>query len=62
MGYDKEEVIGRDFSEFLTDDSRMRFPINFSRFKKMGEVRGVEFEMVKSSGKAILVSFDGNVS
>jgi len=61
LGYAKDEVIGRNFSEFLHQDCRNHFKQNFPRFKAIGEVQGVEFEMVKKDGTTILVSLHGKI-
>lgn len=62
LGYTKEEVIGKSFADFLYPDWRDHFKENFPRFKSIGEVLGVEFEMVKKNGDLILVSFTGKIS
>ncbi len=61
LGYDREEVVGRNFSEFLHPDWQDHFKENFPRFKAVGEVLGVEFEMKKKDGSYILVSFHGKI-
>ena len=62
LGYAREEVIGRNFGEFLAPDWGDHFKQNFPRFKAIGEILGVEFEMVKKDGSRILVSFNGRVA
>lgn len=61
LGYQREEVIGKHFSEFLHPDWRDHFKTNFPRFKAVGEILGIEFEMVKKDGSALLVSFNGKI-
>ncbi len=61
MGYERDEVIGKNFSEFLIPEWKKHFAQNFPRFKAVGEVLGVEFEMVKKDGSIILVSFHGKI-
>jgi PAS domain S-box-containing protein len=61
LGYGREEVIGRNFSEFLLPEWQDHFKTQFPRFKTLGEVMGVEFEMVKKTGETVLVSFTGKV-
>ncbi len=61
LGYGRHEVIGRNFSEFLHPDWKDHFKENFPRFKSVGEVLGVEFEMVKKNRELILVSFHGKI-
>ena len=62
LGYVKEEVIGRNFVDFLHPDGRDNFRENFLRFKEVGEVFGVEFEMVKKNGSLIHALFQGKIS
>lgn len=61
LGYVREEIIGKSFADFLHPDWRDHFRENFPRFKAIGEVLGVEFEMVKKDGTLILVSFNGKI-
>lgn len=62
LGYSLEEVIGKSFSNFLHPDWREHFKEHFPILKRVGEVLGVEFEMVKKDGSFILVSLNGNIS
>jgi PAS domain S-box-containing protein len=61
LGYTKEEVLGRNFSEFIHPDLCEHFQENFPKFKSMGYILGVEFEMIKKDGSQIIVSFDGRI-
>ncbi len=61
LGYSQEEVIGKPFSDFLHPDWKDHFKENFPRFKAIGEILGVEFEMVKKDGSLMLVSFHGTI-
>ncbi|MDR3568501.1 MAG: PAS domain S-box protein [Syntrophobacteraceae bacterium] len=61
LGYTEEEVIGRNFADFLPPDWADHFRENFPRFKAVGEILGVEFEMVKKDGSKMLVSFNGKI-
>lgn len=61
LGYDEDEVLGRNFGEFIHPDWKEHFQDNFPRFKAIGEVLGVEFEMLKKDGSTILVSFHGKI-
>lgn len=62
LGYTQEEVIGNSFADFLLPGWKDHFKENFPRFKAIGEILGVEFEMVKKNGESILVSFTGKIS
>lgn len=61
LGYSQEDVIGRNFSDFLLPDWRDHFKENFPRFNAIGEILGIEFEMVKKDGSPILVAFHGKI-
>ncbi len=61
LGYAKEEVIGRNFSDFLHPDFREVFLENFPKFRSIGYILGIEFEMIKKDGSEIIVSFDGKI-
>ncbi|MEW6111230.1 MAG: PAS domain S-box protein [Thermodesulfobacteriota bacterium] len=61
LGYERHEVVGRWFGDFLTDRSREIFIERFPVFKRTGEVHGAEFVMYKKDGSAIAVSFDGRI-
>ncbi len=61
LGYRREEVIGRNFADFLLPEWKAHFKENFPRFKAVGEILGVEFEMVRRDGSSLLVAFDGKI-
>jgi PAS domain S-box-containing protein len=61
LGYDRKEVIGKSFGDFLHPDWKDHFNENFPRFKAVGEILDVEFEMVKKDGALIAVSFNGKI-
>jgi PAS domain S-box-containing protein len=61
LGYDREEVLGRNFGDFLHPDWKDHFRENFPRFKALGEIMGVEFEMRRKDGSIVHVSFNGKV-
>ena len=62
LGYTEEEVLGKNFADFLHPDGKDSFKENFSRFKAVGEISGAEFEMKKKDGSYILVFFNGSRS
>ncbi|MDO9069440.1 MAG: PAS domain S-box protein, partial [Deltaproteobacteria bacterium] len=62
LGYeDKEQVLGRWFGDLLAPGYREHFDINFPMFKHACVIDGVEFEMLRSDGGRITVSFNGRV-
>ena len=61
LGHTREEVIGKSFGDFLHPDWVDHFKQNFPRFKAVGEILGVEFEMVKKDGSLIMVDFNGKI-
>lgn len=61
LGYTRDEIIGRNFADFLHPDWKNYFKENFPRFKAVGETLGVEFELIKKDGTYILVSFHGKI-
>lgn len=60
LGYEKEEVIGKWFGDFIApeyiDGFKERFPI----FKKQGRVHS-EFEMIHKNGERRYIAFDGRI-
>ncbi|WP_158269624.1 PAS domain S-box protein [Desulfonatronum sp. SC1] len=61
LGYNREELVGKNFGDILHPDWRDHFKENFPKFKAVGEILGVEFEMVKKDGSTILVYFSGKI-
>lgn len=61
LGYERSEVIGRWFGDFLHPDFVDRFQENFSEFKRQGSVHDVHFRIRRKDGYYIDVSFEGNV-
>ena len=61
LGYQREEVIGRWFGDFLAPGCQDHFKISFPKFKAVGEIHWVEFEMLRKDGSQISVAFDGQI-
>ncbi|MCW8925717.1 MAG: PAS domain-containing protein, partial [Xanthomonadales bacterium] len=61
LGYSRDEVIGKWFGDFLTQESRRKFEVNFKNFKKRGVVQAVPFNMVARNGRAVNVEIDGRI-
>jgi len=62
LGYSRNEAIGRSFADFLHPEWQNHFRENFTQFKSIGEVLGVEFQLRKKDGTYVWVSFDGKIS
>ncbi len=50
LGYKKEELIGRNFSELLTKESQKAFKKNFRSFLERGYVKDLEYELIRKDG------------
>lgn len=61
LGYEKHEVIGRNFMEFLSPESLEASLACFARFKEQGFVENVEHTMLKKNGEKIIVSINGTI-
>ncbi|AKH98241.1 PAS domain S-box protein [Halanaeroarchaeum sulfurireducens] len=59
LGYERDEVEGRWFGEFLANDSVEEFESRFSELQSTDGVSNVEFEMQCADGDTIIVSCDG---
>ena len=55
LGLDRHQVIGRSFSDFLTEDGREAFRTNFSRFLEMGELHGLEYDLRRADGSLMKI-------
>jgi hypothetical protein len=59
LGYEREEVIGQYYSDFLHPDWKPHFKTNFPEFKARGYVKDVQFKLKHKKGHFIDVSFEG---
>jgi PAS domain S-box-containing protein len=59
LGYQREDVIGMNFTGFLAKDSREKYEKDFSEFKKTGKLSGVEYEIIKKDGSHVIMSIEG---
>ena len=58
LGYDRNEVIGEWFGNFLHPDFIEHFKKNFPVLKKQGYLSGVQFQMKQKNGNYIFVSYE----
>ncbi len=61
FGYDKEEVIGKCFGEFLVLKSKEFLTSRFSHFKEVGVIRDVEYEIIKKNRTHGIIWLDGRI-
>ena len=59
LGYKREEIIGRQFKDFLTPQTEQIYFNQFLNLQKNGYVSGIEFDMLHKNGSRITVSLDG---
>ena len=59
LGYEKNEVVGRLFSDFLHSDCLPLFSSFFPEFKKSGTLHNLQFQLIKKDGTLIYVSYEG---
>ena len=62
LGYEKDEVLGKHFSDFLTSESGDLFIQRFPLFIENGETHDAEFEMKKKNGSTIHVTSEGVIA
>jgi diguanylate cyclase (GGDEF)-like protein/PAS domain S-box-containing protein len=55
LGLRREEAIGRPFLEFLTESGKASFHEHFPEFLETGDLRDLEFELVRKDGTSIPV-------
>ncbi|MBW2732042.1 MAG: PAS domain S-box protein [Deltaproteobacteria bacterium] len=60
LGYEREEVLGRSFGEFLHPEQVSAFKERFPRFKAEGKIR-TAFRMRHKDGAFRVVAFDGRI-
>ena len=61
MGYRREDVIGRPFTDFLDPSIQQNFRESYQRLMLHGEIHGLKLSLVKKDGSLLLVKFEGRV-
>jgi len=61
MGYEREEVIGHYFSEFMVPESAELIKTRFPKFVADGEIHDYQFDMVQKDGTIFTVSYEGKI-
>jgi len=59
LGYDMHEVIGKSFDTFLVPEQASLFRKRFSKFKRTGISKRLEFIMLTKSGEEIIILLNG---
>jgi len=59
LGYSREEVLGRNFAEFLHPSWKPHFEKNFPAFKQRGYVNDVQFKIRHKTGEYRDITFEG---
>ncbi len=62
LGYLRHEIIGRSFSDVMTQESATLFQQRFQRFKESGTVRDVGYELIHKDSTRISIMLDGRIS
>jgi len=55
LGYTRKEVIGRLFTDFMTESSQQIFSQSYPQFMQRGWVKDVEFDLIRKDGSAFPV-------
>ena len=58
LGYTREELLGKNFSELLTAEGLKTFQENFLQFQQQGWVRDLEFQLIRKDGTLLPVSLN----
>ena len=58
LGYSRDEMIGRPFTDFITARGRSVFEQNYPLFMQRGWVRNLEYELIRKDGTILDVLLD----
>ena len=61
LGYERDEVIGKYYTDFLHPDWKSRFTENFPKFKKRGYVHDALFKIRHKKGHFLDISLEGSI-
>lgn len=61
LGYERSDVIGKFYIDFLKPDWKEHFETNFHAFKKRGYVNDVQFKIRHKNGHYLDISFEGSI-
>jgi PAS domain S-box-containing protein len=58
LGYGRDELLGKKFSDLLTAEGLKTFQDNFPQFQQRGWVRDLQFQMIRKDGTLLPVSLN----
>ncbi|MEF2229807.1 MAG: PAS domain S-box protein [Pseudodesulfovibrio sp.] len=61
LGYREDEVLGRRIGEFMAPESLARHREVFPRFLAQGEIRNLEYTLLRKDGAEVVVSLDSRL-
>lgn len=59
LGYEKHEVLGRWFGDFVCSEQRDEFRVRFAKLLVEGRIQGAVWQMARKDGTSLHVSFSG---
>jgi len=59
--YERHEVLGRWFGDFVCSDQKALFRERFSQFVEEGRAQGVIWSLIRKDGSTVRVSFSGRI-
>jgi len=62
FGYEKEEVVGKWFGDYLVKEERTNFTKRFKEFMRKGEIHDIKFTILKKNGETAIVNYEGKIS
>jgi PAS domain S-box-containing protein len=62
LGYEREDVLGRSFGDFLAQDEVEAWRRRFAIFKEQGAAHSVEWPMKRKDGSYITMALDGVIA
>lgn len=60
LGYEREEIIGRWFGDFLSKESQDAFRKKFPLFEKLGQTHS-EYEVLHKNGGTLFITFESKI-
>jgi len=61
LGYERDEVLGQRYADFLHPEWKPHFEANFPEFKRRGYIHDLEFRLRHKAGHYLDVAFEGCV-